>query len=83
MKRVAKRAEAVENVRVKALIARELGHRTLEVPSKTVGVTQFVRAMDASTLSVIRQHSPEAQRRAYDKVKTLQRSRSRGLSPDR
>jgi hypothetical protein len=29
MKRIAKRAEAVENVRVKALIARELLHRTL------------------------------------------------------
>lgn len=83
MKRIAKRAEAVENVRVKALIAKELGHKTLEVPSKTVGVTQFVRAMDASTLSAIRQHSPDAQRRAYDKVKSLQRSRQRGPFPDR
>jgi len=82
MKRIAKRAEAVENVRVKALIARELGHHTLEVPSKTVGTTQFVRAMDASTLSAIRQHTPDAQRRAYDRVKAQQRVRPRGPVPD-
>ena len=82
MKRVAKRAEAVENVRLKALIARELGHRTLEVPIRTVGTTQFVRAMDASTLAAIRQHAPEAQRRAYDRVKSQQRTRTRGSTPE-
>jgi hypothetical protein len=82
MKRIAKRAEAVENVRVKALIARELGHRTFEVPSKTVGTTQFVRAMDAATLSAIRQHAPDAQRRAYAKVKAQQRTRPRGPAPE-
>jgi hypothetical protein len=82
MKRVAKRAEAVESVRVKALIAKELGHASLQVPSRTTGTTQFVRAMDASLLSAIRQHDPQAQRQAYARVKSLQRSRSRGLAPD-
>ncbi len=82
MKRIAKRAEAVENVRVKALIARELGHHSLEAPTRTVGVTQLVRAMDASTLAAIRQHPVEAQRRAYDQVKSRQRVRSRGPAPE-
>jgi hypothetical protein len=82
MKRIAKRAEAVENVRVKALIARELGHHTLEAPSKTVGVTQLVRAMDASTLAAIREHAPDAQRRAYDRVTLQLRSRARGPIPE-
>ncbi len=81
MKRLAKRAEAVENVRVKALIARELGHHSLEAPTRTLGVSQFVRAMDAATLSAIRQHPPEAQRRAYDRVQAKVRSRPRGPVP--
>jgi hypothetical protein len=82
MKRIAKRAEAVENVRVKTLIARELGHHSLEAPSRTLGVSQFVRAMDAATLSAIRQHPPEAQRRAYDRVRAQVRSRPRGPVPE-
>jgi hypothetical protein len=38
--------------------------------------------MDASILSSIRQHTPEAQRRAYDRVKTQQRVRPRGPAPE-
>ena len=64
MKLIAKRAEAVEKVRIKALIARELGHQRLEAPTRTVGVSQFVRAMDGVTPAAIRRHSPEVQRRA-------------------
>lgn len=83
MKRIAKRAQAVENVRVKALIARELGTASLALPSKTVGVSQFIRAVEASSLAAIQNHPIEAQRRAYERVKTLQRPRARGLGLDR
>ena len=77
MRRIANRARAVENVRVKTLLAKELGHQTLEAPTRTFGVTQMVRALDAVVLAAIRQHSPEAQRKAYQRVRDLGRSRPR------
>jgi hypothetical protein len=74
MKRVAKRAKDVEAVSLKAMIARELGHRSLDVPSHTVSATQLVRALDRSALDALGQHAPALQRQAYDRVRNaLQR----------
>ena len=75
MKRLAKRAELVEGVRVKTLIARELGHTTVAAPTRTVGVGQFVRSVDGIVLAAIAGHAREAQLQAYERVRSGGRRR--------
>lgn len=77
MRRVAKRADAVLQIREKLLVARELGHKSLPVSTRTLGMTQFAREVDRATMAALKTHAPERVREARGRLLTKDREAGR------